>query len=124
MAVTTPNLLLLFGAPRSGTSWIGKIFDSHPMTLYKHEPDSLGFDVPLIPQLEQADELRKPIGDFLRRLPGMSNAHVSGRLPIFRKQYRSGVAQRLHEMSVLAAVPGSSINRRFPIFQCADGERE
>ena len=33
-------LILLFGQPRSGTTWIGKIFDSHPDTLYRHEPDS------------------------------------------------------------------------------------
>ena len=32
--------ILVVGLPRSGTTWIGKIFDSHPRTLYLHEPDS------------------------------------------------------------------------------------
>ena len=32
------NLVLLFGMPRSGTTWIGKIFDSHPDVFYLHEP--------------------------------------------------------------------------------------
>jgi hypothetical protein len=32
--------ILVFGLPRSGTTWLGKIFDSHPETLYRHEPDS------------------------------------------------------------------------------------
>lgn len=33
------RLVYLLGMPRSGTSWLAKIFDSHPETLYRHEPD-------------------------------------------------------------------------------------
>lgn len=33
------NPILLFGLPRSGTSWVAKIFDSHPDVFYLHEPD-------------------------------------------------------------------------------------
>ena len=42
------RILLLLGAPRSGTTWLGKIFDSHPDVLYRHEPDTLdrGGDLP------------------------------------------------------------------------------
>lgn len=35
------RLLLLLSAPRSGSTWLGKIFDSHPDILYKHEPDTV-----------------------------------------------------------------------------------
>lgn len=35
----TDNPILLLGAQRSGTTWFGKIFDSHPDVLYRHEPD-------------------------------------------------------------------------------------
>jgi Sulfotransferase family len=34
------GLILVLGAPRSGTTWLGKIFDSHPDVLYRHEPES------------------------------------------------------------------------------------
>ncbi len=34
------KLLLLFRMSRSGTTWLGKILDSHPDVLYIHEPDS------------------------------------------------------------------------------------
>ena len=33
--------ILIVGAPRSGTTWLAKIFDSHPATLYRHEPDEI-----------------------------------------------------------------------------------
>lgn len=37
--------ILVLGSPRSGTSWLAKIFDSHPDILYRHEPDELTLDV-------------------------------------------------------------------------------
>ena len=33
--------ILVLGYPRSGTTWLAKIFDSHPDILYRHEPDEL-----------------------------------------------------------------------------------
>lgn len=34
------DIVLIMGMPRSGTTWLAKIFDSHPDTLYRHEPDA------------------------------------------------------------------------------------
>ena len=43
MACVTPeglaSVILIVGAPRSGTTWLAKIIDSHPDVLYRHEPD-------------------------------------------------------------------------------------
>ncbi len=33
--------ILVVGAPRSGTTWLAKIIDSHPDVLYRHEPDEV-----------------------------------------------------------------------------------
>lgn len=67
------SVILLCGIPRSGTTWIGKIFDSHPDTLYRHEPDSgkvLG-SVPLVAPIADVEKYRdvsRPIRiAFLRR---------------------------------------------------------
>jgi hypothetical protein len=35
------SAILILGAPRSGTTWLAKIIDSHPDVLYRHEPDEL-----------------------------------------------------------------------------------
>jgi hypothetical protein len=39
-SLTYARLLLVVGAPRSGTTWLGKILDSHPHVVYRHEPNS------------------------------------------------------------------------------------
>ena len=36
----TVPMLMIAGMPRSGSTWVGNIFDSHPQTIYIHEPDS------------------------------------------------------------------------------------
>lgn len=35
------SVILIVGAPRSGTTWLAKIIDSHPDVLYRHEPDEI-----------------------------------------------------------------------------------
>lgn len=84
------KLICLFGMPRSGTTWIGKIFDSHPDTLYMHEPDSWRWinNLPLFPEEDYSGdgvlELKKSIADF----PKIVNAQVTSKLPIFKKNYQ------------------------------------
>jgi len=114
-----PKVLLVFGMPRSGTTWIGKIFDSHPLTLYKHEPDRRMPDVPMAPRLDEVERFRSPIRRFFVQLPAIDNAHVAGRLPIFSKQYRSGIAHHMHRASVLVSTVAPSLRCRVPVFQCA-----
>lgn len=89
--VTTSKrkLIILSGLPRSGTTWVGKIFDSHPLTLYRHEPDSWYRlnAVPLGPDVVAADEYRDMIGDFIGGIESMMATKVAGSLPAFPKHY-------------------------------------
>jgi hypothetical protein len=115
------KLLLVFGAARSGTSWIGKIFDSHPLTLYKHEPDRVLPGVPMAPRFENAENFVEPIARFLKQLPGLNQTHVAGSLPVFPKQYRSALGRQIHQTSAVTALALESwLHFKLPVLQWAD----
>ncbi len=85
----TDSPILLFGMPRSGTTWVGKIFDSHPLTLYRHEPDSVErLPLPLLPP-PQAEEYCAEIQNALQRYGQMNHPKVCAKLPLFPKRYLS-----------------------------------
>lgn len=83
-----PSLIILSGPPRSGTSWLGKLFDSHPQTLYRHEPDSIP-PWPSFPfYIESHYEAHAPaLQQFVSELPFCRTAKVSASLPGFPKAY-------------------------------------
>jgi hypothetical protein len=56
------SAILILGSPRSGTSWLAKIFDSHPEILYRHEPDELVQAAPTLSPAEQVKEWLKQRG--------------------------------------------------------------
>ncbi len=83
---------LLFGMPRSGTTWIGKIFDSHPSTLYRHEPDSQSpiSIIPLFPNHSDALQHSKnssELNEFISSMPYVHDSKVCAKLPFFKKVY-------------------------------------
>jgi Sulfotransferase family len=82
-------LILLFGMPRSGTTWLGKIFDSHPDTLYRHEPDSRGTlnTLPLFAFGCDSGQYRDFLEEYVAQLPAIRDEKVSASLPIFAKRY-------------------------------------
>lgn len=99
--------VFLFGLARSGTTWVGKIFDSHPQTLYKHEPDTFAkLDLPWAPDVSQIDALRPEIEQWLSLLPDINTSSVAGSLPVFRKAYRSWWQHSAHGLSVWTAKAG------------------
>ena len=83
------NLILLLGSPRSGTTWIAKIFDSHPRVLYRHEPDKFiadpmlrrNFGYPAYASLLERAER------YVRDLIGSDDLRAAGIRPIFEKSY-------------------------------------
>lgn len=96
------QVILLFGMPRSGTTWIGKIFDSHPDTLYMHEPDSWE-KLDMLPLFTEEDsdlDNCSYVQEFISLLPNMRKAQVTSKLPVFRKSYQSVLHFQLYRLSI------------------------
>ena len=70
------SAIFVLGSPRSGTTWLAKIFDSHPDILYRHEPDEASPARELVP----AEQVRIWL---LQR--GIRSA---AKRPYFRKSWR------------------------------------
>ncbi len=85
------KLICLFGMPRSGTTWIGKIFDSHPDTLYMHEPDTWQRinNIPLFPAEDYSGDGLIELKESIAGFPAISKAQVTSKLPIFKKNYQT-----------------------------------
>lgn len=107
--------ILVFGMPRSGTTWIGKLFDSHPDTLYRHEPDSMRkLSMPLFPEVDDAPRYREELEQFIASLPRMRSPEVVGKQPLFPKSYQSSAGLGAYRTGVMAAKAASRIRRHFP----------
>lgn len=104
-------LILLFGMPRSGTTWLGKIFDSHPDTLYRHEPDSHGTlnTLPLFAYANDAENYRIFLQTYIENLALVREEKVSASLPIFAKSYYSPFQLMLRKMLVYGTKIASRI---------------
>jgi len=103
--MTSQCPILLFGMPRSGTTWIGKIFDSHPETLYRHEPDTEQAlrDLPLMAGAKGSAQDREYLTSYLSMVARMRAERVAAKQPIFPKSYRSGLGTSLHRVSAAAS---------------------
>jgi hypothetical protein len=110
-------VVLLFGLPRSGTTWIGKIFDSHPQTLYLHEPDSWGRLnwLPMFAEGEVEAADRRRIEAFVAALPDAREAKVRASTPVFAKAYRGAVGNRAFLASVWGAKLLARLTGEWPL---------
>ena len=97
--VALDSVILVVGAPRSGTTWLAKIVDSHPDVLYRHEPDET---LPGPPSLT-ADALPA----LLARWAGDRDARTVTKRPFFPKSFQSGWARGLRTL-VAGAVSAAS----------------
>jgi len=94
------DVTLILGAARSGTTWLGKIFDSHPDVIYRHEPDST-FVGKRLSSLYKDDALScVEARTYLRRLANICTTKTVGVLPIFRKTYRSSAQHLAHLLKI------------------------
>lgn len=86
------KLIILAGMPRSGTTWIGKIIDSHPDTVYFHEPDNekrKKIHIPTIVDIKNSKKYEADVQKFIQRLPYLRNPFIVGKSPIFKKRHQN-----------------------------------
>jgi hypothetical protein len=111
------QLLLLFGMPRSGTTWIAKIFDSHPDTLYRHEPDASGAlnAIPLATPITDANHFATVIKKFVAELPSLNSPRAVGSLPMFPKSYNSSAHLLVKRFTALASKASEPFLGELPV---------
>ena len=112
-----PHTILLMGLPRSGTTWLGKIFDSHPDTFYSHEPDSASRfrGIPLLIPPDLAEEDRTLLLQEVRRMRALRTTSVVGKLPLFPKNYGSGLPLGLRAKGLLLCKALSGVVGEFQV---------
>ncbi len=105
------KLTLIVGMPRSGTTWIGKIFDSHPDTLYRHEPDNFT-DLRHLPLVTSCRGSRVGALSTLRaQILARRETKVVASRPVFPKRYYVSGERTLRNVAangakILARVTG------------------
>jgi hypothetical protein len=105
--------ILVLGEPRSGTSWLAKLFDSHPDVLYRHEPDIAHRPAALpkfAPRAEE-DAYIDAARAYLDDLAAVRTLKAAGPLPVFPKRHRSGWG-RLLRTGLIFGVRGLEIAAR------------
>ncbi len=110
------RVVVLLGMPRSGTTWLGKIIDSHPNVMYRHEPDSeIHIAVPLlnVKAVEHVEEIRR----FYQNLAMIRTAKTCGKRPFFKKAYFNVVTAYLFKASVLITKILERIYIKVPVIE-------
>ena len=87
--MNSSKYVLLFGMPRSGTTWVGKLFDSHKDINYLHEPDSVepSTDIPLL--VEQNSPMSEQLKGMVSKWLQPTAEKVIASRPFFKKSYMS-----------------------------------
>lgn len=119
------KMISIMGLPRSGTTWLGKIFDSHPETFYSHEPDTASpfEDVPLFLTDELAQPRREELVRQVSALRFTRSLRVVGKLPTFPKSYRR-LPVRAHDLGILALKSSARLVGEVPVPRWISGSPE
>lgn len=90
------NTAIILGSPRSGTTLLAKLIDSHPDVLYRHEPDvSNACNLPFHPEKEQVEQYVNETKTYLDKLVNAKDLRTAFKLPLFNKNYRRTASRYL-----------------------------
>jgi hypothetical protein len=97
--------ILVVGAPRSGTTWLAKVLDSHPDTVYRHEPDEV---------VPAGGSIEANVAIWLRQ----RDARTVGKRPFFPKSWQAAPARWVRSGLIYAGAAASSVG--FPAWPIPD----
>ncbi len=95
----------IIGSPRSGTTWVAKLFDANPWVLYRHEPDSAIPETRIPSIINQADydQYMEAAGAYVDRLFSVSTVKTNAGKVSFPKAFRNGIGEFVHRGWFIAA---------------------
>lgn len=89
--------IFIIGSPRSGTTWVGKLFDADPWVIYRHEPDSACAETSF-PAIVYASDYPRHLAAaarYLDKLYEVSTVKTNAGKVGFSKEYRGPIAEFL-----------------------------
>lgn len=106
------DAIFVIGEPRSGTTWIGKIMDSHPDVIYRHEPDFAIYDDDLpfiVPPADTGRHVERAHA-FFSRLLAEPTLKSAGPPPFFPKSYQAAGTAMLRNGVITALTALRSVS--------------
>lgn len=110
------NVILVLGAQRSGTTWLAKVFDSHPDVVYRHEPDTVlrSAIVPVLCPAADSGRFLPDARDYLLQLLDLRAIKSVGSMPLFSKNFRGPASEQLRALMIYGAKAATpAFGRRF-----------
>jgi len=100
----TSNPVLVVGSGRSGTTFVGKIFDSDPCVVFRHEPEVHVRDggIPYLPRDNELACLAENCRIYFDKLTKVRAPDSAATFPVFRKAYRSSLGNAITPAGLLA----------------------
>jgi hypothetical protein len=91
--------IFIMGQPRSGTTWLAKVIDTHPGVLYRHEPDIVrrAPEIPGLCPFPVANDFVPQAQVWLNDLANTACLGAVGPAPMFSKSYRSQLEERVRQ---------------------------